>query len=137
MRNSSCEVVLPPNSKRNKRKLYLFRGNKGEKGTYKRHCRVSSSKQWGNLRWEISAISSSNQLWQGKCINSQGGKHTLRDCKAHQPITVGEPYLNVDWIFNDTEELLLTFLICDQLFKRPNFLEQGFSALALLTFRTR
>ena len=62
-----------------------------------------------------------------KMYKQPGGKtYTLRDCKAHQPITVGEPYLNVDWIFNDTEELLLTFLICDQLFKRPNFLEQGF-----------
>lgn len=68
---------------------------------------------------------------------ARGETYTLRDCKAHQPITVGEPYLNVDWIFNDTVELLLTFLICDQLFKRPNFLEQGFSTLALLTFRTR
>lgn len=53
-----------------------------------------------------------------------GNIYIKRLQRAHQPITVGELYLNVDWILNDTAELLLTFLICDQLFKRPNFLEQ-------------
>ena len=39
---------------------------------------MSKSRQWGDLQWEINAISSSNQLG-GKNVNRDRETYTLRD----------------------------------------------------------